>query len=106
VQSYAGDLANDTVWTKKTDEMQGFSSVQFIKNDEIIVAQSSISTAIFYNSIDGNELRRLNGVGKTLFFDNDNKFIFLNYFDCKENMEQAKDKVKNYSSYSSTGDIT
>ena len=53
VQSYAGDLANDTVWTKKTDEMQGFSSVQFIKNDEIIVAKSSISTAIFYNSIDG-----------------------------------------------------
>jgi len=73
VQSYAGDLANDTVWTKKTDEMQGFSSVQFIKNDEIIVAQSGYT--IFYDAIDGKELYRLLGENNAIFFDNDKKFL-------------------------------
>jgi len=76
VQSYAGDLANDTVWTNKTDEMQGFSSVQFIKNDEIIVAQSGYT--IFYDAIDGKEIYRLLGGNAPVFFNEDKNFLRLN----------------------------
>ena len=58
--SFAGDLANDTVWTKQTDQLQGFSSVQFIKNDEIIVAQS-LAFTYFLDSKDGTEIKRILG---------------------------------------------
>ncbi len=75
--SYAGDLANDTVWTKRTDQLQGFSSLQFIKNDAVIVAQAS-SYTIFYDAFNGNEIKRIFGVGKPIFFNNDNNFLRLN----------------------------
>lgn len=74
--SYAGDFANDTVWTNQTYE-KSFSNLQFIKNDEIIVAQSS-ARSIFYDAIDGKEIKRIEGKHKPIFFDNDNKFLRLN----------------------------
>jgi WD40 repeat protein len=75
--SYAGDLANDTVWTKRTDELQGFYSLQFIKNDGIIVAQASGFT-IFYDALNGEEIRRINGIHKALFFNEEKNFLRVN----------------------------
>jgi len=75
VQSYAGDFAKDTVWTNNTDE-NSFSSFQFIKNDEIIVAQSGYT--IFYDAIDGKEIYRLLGGNAPVFFNEDKNFLRLN----------------------------
>jgi WD40 repeat protein len=74
--SYAGDLAKDTVWTKKTTE-GSFYSLQFINNDAVIVAQASGST-VFYDAFNSNELRRLPGTNKALFFNQEKNFLRLN----------------------------
>lgn len=74
--SYAGDIAKDTVWTKKTTE-GSFYSLQFINNDAVIVAQASGST-VFYDAFNSNELRRLPGTNKALFFNQEKNFLRLN----------------------------
>ena len=74
--SYAGDLAKDTVWTKKTTE-GSFYSLQFINNDAVIVAQASGST-VFYDAFNSNEIRRLAGTNKALFFNQEKNFLRLN----------------------------
>ncbi len=71
--SFAGDLAKDTVWTKRTTE-GSFYSLQFINNDAVIVAQASGST-VFYDAFNSNELRRLAGSNKALLFNNENSFL-------------------------------
>ncbi len=75
--SYAGDIAKDTVWTKRTDQLQGFFSLQFIKNDEIIVAEA-IGYTIFYDASNGSELKRILGSNKALFFNEEKNFLRLN----------------------------
>jgi WD40 repeat protein len=74
--SYAGDLAKDTVWTKRTTE-GSFYSLQFINNDAVIVAQASGST-VFYDAFNSNEIRRLAGTNKALFFNQEKNFLRLN----------------------------
>jgi WD40 repeat protein len=74
--SYAGDIAKDTVWTKETNE-PGFSSLQFIKDDQIIVAQAFGQT-VFYDASNGNELKRILGSNKALFFNEEKNFLRVN----------------------------
>ena len=75
--SYAGDLAKDTVWTKRTDQLQGFYSLQFIKNDAVIVGQAANFT-IFYDAFNGNEIKRVLGSNKAIFFNQEKNFLRLN----------------------------
>ena len=74
--SYAGDIAKDTVWTKETNE-PGFSSLQFIKDDQIIVGQAYGQT-VFYDAKDGTELHKILGINKALFFNEEKNFLRLN----------------------------
>jgi|GEM_PF-1473460 len=66
----------DTVWTKKTDQIDGFYMVKFSKTDSIIVGHG-YEMAIFYDAFTGDEMYRLPFNAEVHFIENDNKFIQL-----------------------------
>ncbi len=73
----AQSLAEDTVWTKKTDQSLGFFQVKFSDNDSIIVGHG-YGNDLFFEAKTGKEIARISGNNEVHFIDNDNKFIRLN----------------------------
>jgi len=71
------DYFEDTVWVKKTDQMEGFYQVKFSNNDSIIVGHS-FGVDIFYETETGKEIKRISGNKEVFFINNDENFIRLN----------------------------
>ena len=72
----AQDYFEDTVWVKKTDQMEGFYQVKFSNNDSIIVAHG-YQGAILYNTYTGEEIKRIPFNAEVHFFNKDKNFIQL-----------------------------
>lgn len=68
----------DTVWTRKTDQVQGFYMVKFSNNDSLIVGHG-YEMDMFYDAKTGEEIMRIPGNNEVFFFNNDQQFIKLNY---------------------------
>lgn len=106
----AGDLANDTVWTKKTDQSAGIFQVKFSNNDSIIYAKG-LEMSLFFDTQTGEEIIRIPGNEEVFFFNDDNNFIKLNedrttieIFDAKtyeiiDSLENDGTKINNYPKY-------
>lgn len=71
------DYYEDTVWVKKTDQLEGFYQVKFSNNDSIIVAHG-YSQDHFYDTKTGNLIVKINGTEEIFFINNDENFIKLN----------------------------
>jgi len=71
------DYFEDTVWVKKTTQMEGFYQVKFSNNDSIIVAHG-FGVDIFYETETGKEIKGISGNKEVFFINNDENFIRLN----------------------------
>ena len=74
--AFSYNYFEDTVWTKRTDQLSGFYMVKFSNNDSIIVGHG-YQKAMFYRASDGEEIARLPFNAEVHFIENDNKFIQL-----------------------------
>ncbi len=70
------DYFEDTVWVKKTDQMEGFYQVKFSNNDSIIVGHG-YGVDVFYETATGKEIKRISGNKEIFFINNDENFIRL-----------------------------
>ncbi len=70
------DYFEDTVWVKKTTQMEGFYQVKFSNTDSIIVAHS-YQGAIFYNTYTGEEIKGIPFNAEVHFFNGDENFMQL-----------------------------
>ncbi len=70
----AQPLPQDTVWTSKTDQAEGFFRLKFSKNDSII-AGMGFEMDLFFDTKTGSEIRRIPGNNEVFFIGNDNKFL-------------------------------
>jgi len=71
------DLKNDTIWTKTTDQANGFWKLQFSDNDSIFAA-SGYNDVIFYETATGKEIIRIPGESDVVFINNGKQFIKTN----------------------------
>jgi len=71
------DYYEDTVWVKKTDQLESFYQVKFSNNDSIIVGHS-FGVDIFYETETGKEIKGISGNKEVFFINNDENFIRLN----------------------------
>jgi hypothetical protein len=71
------DYFKDTVWTRQTDQKEGFYMVKFSNNDSIIVAHG-YEMDLFFNTYSGEEIKRIDGNNEVFFIKNDQNFIRLN----------------------------
>ncbi|OGU57656.1 MAG: hypothetical protein A2X64_06105 [Ignavibacteria bacterium GWF2_33_9] len=67
----------DTVWTKETDQANGFYMLKFSKNDSLIVGHG-YEMDLFFDAKTGNEITRIPGNNEIYFFNNDLNFLRLN----------------------------
>ncbi len=70
------DYFKDTVWTRQTDQKQGFYMVKFSNNDSIIVAHG-YEMDLFFNTQTGQEIGRIPFNAEVHFFNNDRNFIMI-----------------------------
>ena len=75
--AFSYNYFEDTVWTKRTDQLGGFWKVKFSNNDSIIVAHG-VGLDLFFDAETGNEIMRIPGNDEVFFFDNDRKFLRIN----------------------------
>jgi len=64
----------DTVWVKKVPNFGSFDDVKFSKNDSLIVAHG-YGTNIFFETKNGNEIKRILSYAPIHFFNNDENFV-------------------------------
>jgi len=67
----------DTVWTKKTGQIDGFYMVKFSKTDSIIVGHG-YEMDLFFDAFTGEEIIRIPGSNEVFFINNDENFIRTN----------------------------
>ena len=67
----------DTVWTKKTDQIDGFYMVKFSQTDSIIVGHGQ-KMDLFFDAFTGEEIIRIPGNDEVFFFNNDENFLRIN----------------------------
>ncbi len=70
------DYYEDTVWVRKTDQADGFFCLSFSTHDSIIVANGH-ELSIFYNTVSGEEIKRIPNKFKVHFYNNDLNYIQL-----------------------------
>jgi len=70
------DYFEDTIWTKKTDQLDGFYMLSFNQNDSIFVGHG-YGMDIFYETKTGNEIKRIEGNMEVFYINNDENFIRL-----------------------------
>jgi len=75
-QANAQSYAYDTVWTKNTDQSEGFYKVQFSDNDSIIVG-FGFNDNLFFDANTGAEIHRIPGNKEGFFFNNDRHYLKL-----------------------------
>jgi hypothetical protein len=66
----------DTVWGRRTDQMNGFYMVKFSKTDKYIVGMG-YEVSIFFDSETGQELKRIPFNAEVHFLKNDTQFLQL-----------------------------
>ncbi len=64
----------DTIWVKKVPNFGSFDDVRFSKNDSLIVAHG-YGTNIFFETKNGNEIKRIISYAPIQFFNNDENFV-------------------------------
>jgi len=67
----------DTVWVRRTDQMNGFYMVKFSKTDKYIVGMG-YEVSIFFDSETGQELKRIPHHAAVYFLNNDTQFLQTN----------------------------
>jgi hypothetical protein len=75
--SLADDILQDTIWVRKTDQMDGFYMVKFSNTDSLIVGHG-YQNDLFFDAKTGTEIKRIGGNNEVFFINNDANFIRLN----------------------------